>query len=98
MNDLLGFFSHCVSVKERINIMAASHTMGSWIVVRIQFKFLLHTEKKTRVLDTEQNKFTELIGIIVQIILNLKIRCATKCRIVIIMEDETYILAVDFKC
>lgn len=39
------------------------------------------------------NQFTELIGIIVQIIWNLKLWSVTKFRIVIIMEGETYMVS-----
>jgi hypothetical protein len=54
MNDLLGCISHCVSVKERVNIMVASHTTGSSLVVNIQLRFLLQREKKKiRVHNTE---------------------------------------------
>jgi hypothetical protein len=28
----IGMFGYCVSVRQRVNIMAASHTMGMWLI------------------------------------------------------------------
>ena len=44
----MGMFGYCVSVEQRVNIMAASHTMGMWLVNKTTYFYHIKSRWKSQ--------------------------------------------------